>query len=74
MIDLADRQTLIDMAYNQEIYGPALPAMIEEQWVCPHCGFGHVNLGEIATHLAMRCDNGKSESRPARNPRDNDAP
>lgn len=52
MIDLQERQTLIDMAHNREIYGAKLPARIAEQWVCPHCDFVHIELDAIAAHLA----------------------
>ena len=61
MIDLIDRQTLIDMTYNREVYGPKLPAMVKEQWVCPYCDFEDVELEIVAAHL-VRCNDGESQS------------
>lgn len=56
MIEISERQLLIDMAHNREIYGIKLPSQIGGQWVCPHCRFENPELGSIAAHLAIGCD------------------
>ena len=54
-IDLNERQCLIDIVYNPDVYGTQMPTKINGQWSCPHCGFEH-DIDMVTAHLATNCE------------------
>ena len=60
MIDLHEKQMLFEMATNTTTYGSNMPALIQGQWICPHCKFEHDNIDTLAAHMATKCDGQKS--------------
>lgn len=56
MIDLHEKQTLFEMAIDMQTYGSSMPALIDGQWICPHCRFEHRDIDELAAHMANNCD------------------
>ncbi|MHA2279820.1 MAG: hypothetical protein ACXAC5_02940 [Promethearchaeota archaeon] len=55
MIDLHEKETLCNIAIDQETYGSEMPALVHGQWVCPYCKFEHNDIDELAAHVATKC-------------------
>ncbi len=61
IINLNERQHLIGMAYNPDVYGTKMPMKSEGQWMCPHCDF-EGDIEKMAAHLASECDESYNEA------------
>ena len=63
MINSREKDVLCTIAIDSKKYGIKMPTQIQGQWNCPHCGYEHTNIDNLATHLSLKCDNPKKSKK-----------